>query len=225
MFGAKEPSRAKLYQTFVNRFASKFGYKQINPDSIPKPVSSIILNSDDTPFLLQKIGTESVKEASGYIPESEYFFSMEFDPKIKKKILATKINNPTASCQLESKRWAKLLNKAGYEVEIHHGFYYPEHDLDDPEGHTWLEVEGSIFDPTAWLFSDKGHGEYQTHETEDLNEASGYIPSKKEKNDPRFKTALTVDVKPDSIKKNAKAFNSKISRAGIPPKLNTSGKV
>ena len=225
MFGAKEPSRAKLYQTFVNRFASKFGYKQINPDSIPKPVSSIILNSDDTPFLLQKIGTESVKEASGYIPESEYFFSMEFDPKIKKKILATKINNSTASCQLESKRWAKLLNKAGYEVEIHHGFYYPEHDLDDPEGHTWLEVEGSIFDPTAWLFSDKGHGEYQTHETEDLNEASGYIPSKKEKNDPRFKTALTVDVKPDSIKKNAKAFNSKISRAGIPPKLNTSGKV
>lgn len=57
-----------------------------------------------------------------------------------------------------------------------------------------------------------------------VNEASGYIPSEKEKNDPRFKTALTVDVHPDSIKKNAKAFNSKISRAGIPPKLNTNGK-
>ena len=50
-------------------------------------------------------------------------------------------------------------------------------------------------------------------------EASGYIPSEKEKNDSRFKTALTVDVKPDSIKKNAKAFGSKISRAGIPPLL------
>ena len=57
-----------------------------------------------------------------------------------------------------------------------------------------------------------------------VNEASGYIPSEKEKNDPRFKTALTVDVKPDSIKKNAKAFNSKISRAGVPPQLNTNGK-
>ena len=55
-------------------------------------------------------------------------------------------------------------------------------------------------------------------------EASGYIPSNAQKNDPRFKTALTVDVKPDSIKKNAKAFNSKVSRAGIPPKLNTNGK-
>lgn len=57
-----------------------------------------------------------------------------------------------------------------------------------------------------------------------ISEASGYIPSEKEKNDPRFKTALTVDVKPDSIKKNAKAFYSKVSRAGIPPTLNPSGK-
>jgi len=54
---------------------------------------------------------------------------------------------------------------------------------------------------------------------EELEEASGYIPSEKEKNDPRFKTALTVDVKPDSIKKNAKAFGFKVSRAGIPPLL------
>jgi predicted kinase len=50
-------------------------------------------------------------------------------------------------------------------------------------------------------------------------EASGYIPSNKEKNDPRFKTALTVDVNPYSIQKNAKAFGFKVSRAGIPPLL------
>ena len=54
---------------------------------------------------------------------------------------------------------------------------------------------------------------------ENINEVSGYIPSEKEKNDPRFKTALTVDVKPDTIKKNASAFNFKVSRAGIPPLL------
>lgn len=58
-----------------------------------------------------------------------------------------------------------------------------------------------------------------------LLEASGYIPSEKEKNDPRFKTALTVDVKTDSIKKNAKAFNWKTSRAGIPPQANPNGKI
>lgn len=57
-----------------------------------------------------------------------------------------------------------------------------------------------------------------------LEEASGYIPSEKEKNDPRFKTALTVDINPYSIKNNAKRLGSKISRAGIPPTLSPSGK-
>ncbi len=52
-----------------------------------------------------------------------------------------------------------------------------------------------------------------------FSESSGYIPSEKEKNDSRFKTALTVDVRPDAIKKNAKAFGFKVSRAGIPPLL------
>ena len=57
-----------------------------------------------------------------------------------------------------------------------------------------------------------------------VSESSGYIPSEKEKNDPRFKTALTVDVKPDSIKKNAKAFSWLTDRAGVPPTANTNGK-
>lgn len=61
--------------------------------------------------------------------------------------------------------------------------------------------------------------------TYNVSEASGYIPSEKQKNDPRFKTALTVDVHPDSIKKNAKAFGWLTSRAGIPPTAKPSGKI
>jgi hypothetical protein len=57
-----------------------------------------------------------------------------------------------------------------------------------------------------------------------MSEASGYIPSEKEKNDPRFSSALTVDVHPDSIKKNAKAFGWLTSRAGIPPTAKANGK-
>lgn len=52
-----------------------------------------------------------------------------------------------------------------------------------------------------------------------MKEASGYIPSNKEKNDSRWKTALTVDITPNSIKDNAKRLGSKVSRAGIPPLL------
>ena len=65
---------------------------------------------------------------------------------------------------------------------------------------------------------------YNLHRKQNVSEASGYIPSEKEKNDPRFKTALTVDVKPDSIKKNAKSFYWKTSRAGIPPTARADGK-
>lgn len=57
-----------------------------------------------------------------------------------------------------------------------------------------------------------------------ISEVSGYIPSEKEKNDPRFRTALTVDVRPYTMKKDAKKFGNKISRAGIPPTANPSGK-
>jgi GNAT superfamily N-acetyltransferase len=69
--------------------------------------------------------------------------------------------------------------------------------------------------------TDAGKRFWNKNRGEDVRvwEASGYIPSEKEKNDPRFKTALSVDVKPDSIKKNASAFNFKVSRAGIPPLL------
>jgi hypothetical protein len=49
--------------------------------------------------------------------------------------------------------------------------------------------------------------------------ASGYIPSNAEKNDPRFKTALSVDINPYTMKKSAKKFGWNISRAGIPPLL------
>lgn len=66
---------------------------------------------------------------------------------------------------------------------------------------------------------------YNKLEKANLEEASGYIPSEKQKNDPRFKTALTVDVHPDSIKKNAKAFGWLTSRAGIPPTAKPSGKI
>ena len=58
-----------------------------------------------------------------------------------------------------------------------------------------------------------------------ISEASGYIPSEKEKNDPRFKTALTVDINPYTMKKGAKQFGWNISRAGIPPTAKTNGKI
>ena len=66
---------------------------------------------------------------------------------------------------------------------------------------------------------------YELSRINKVEESSGYIPSEKQKNDPRFSTALTVDVNPYSIKKNAKAFGWLTSRAGIPPTAKANGKI
>ena len=57
-----------------------------------------------------------------------------------------------------------------------------------------------------------------------LFEASGYIPSEAERDDPRFERALSVDVHPDTMKKSAAKFGWKIARDGRPPILSPSGK-
>lgn len=52
-----------------------------------------------------------------------------------------------------------------------------------------------------------------------LPESSGYIPSEKQKNDRRWKTALTVDITPYTMQQNARKLGSKIKRDGTPPTL------
>ena len=90
--------------------------------------------------------------------------------------------------------------------------YYPMMLVDKETGSKWgLEADYTNADINDRL--------------KNVNEASGYIPSEKEKNDPRFKTALTVDINPYTMKKGAKQFGWNISRAGIPPTANTNGKV
>ena len=85
-----------------------------------------------------------------------------------------------------------------------------------------LSSNGYIVDDDGYWYVT---GEGEQYLKQSLNEASGYIPSEKQKNDPRYSTALTVDIKPNSIKKNAKAFYWNTSRAGIPPTAKTNGKI
>lgn len=57
-----------------------------------------------------------------------------------------------------------------------------------------------------------------------IYEASGYIPSEAEKNDPRWKNALTVDINPYTMQKSAKKFGWNIKRNGRPPILRENDK-
>jgi len=67
------------------------------------------------------------------------------------------------ACQDMSSEWAKVFRDAGFDVEIHHGTY-------KEEGHSWIKVDGHLFDPTAGQFDDYPNideFEYVTHEVED----------------------------------------------------------
>ena len=85
-----------------------------------------------------------------------------------------------------------------------------------------LSSNGYIVDDDGYWYVT---GEGEQYLKQSLNEASGYIPSERQKNDPRFKTALTVDINPYTMKKGAKQFGWNISRAGIPPTANANGKI
>ena len=110
---------------------------------------------------------------------------------------------------------AKYLNNKGIK-KVYCGYIDPTQDNDIREFNL-IETGDKKIREECKKFAD-------TFLKLDINEASGYIPSEKEKNDPRFKTALTVDVKPDSIKQNAKSFYWNTSRAGIPPTARPNGK-
>lgn len=93
---------------------------------------------------------------------------------------------------------------------------YMNPDLSEDETLQFAAAKTPVISPYVGIKDNRYRG--------GVSEASGYIPSEKEKNDPRFKTALTVDVRPFTMKKDAKKFGNKISRAGIPPTLKASGK-
>jgi hypothetical protein len=53
--------------------------------------------------------------------------------------------------------------------------------------------------------------------------ASGYIPTKRQAKDPRYSMALTVDIKPGQIGKEANKLNLKTNRQGIPQVAKANG--
>lgn len=87
-----------------------------------------------------------------------------------------------------------------------------------------LENQGYVIRDNEYLYLTRDGENFLKSQ---INEsASGYIPSNAERDDPRFKTGLTVDVKPDSIKKNAKKLGlGNIHRGGVPPIAKANGSI
>ena len=61
------------------------------------------------------------------------------------------------NCDLASAAWARAFRAAGVPVAVVSGHYWPEAEagIEPPSltDHTWLVVDGALFDPTAGQFA------------------------------------------------------------------------
>jgi hypothetical protein len=82
----------------------------------------------------------------------------------------------------------------------------------------------------AWGYNLQSHDNgsaviYDLSRRQPVTEATGYIPvNDQEARDPRYSMAITQDIKPGEVQRQAAKMGFKTNAAGVPPKLKSSGK-
>jgi hypothetical protein len=240
-------SRAKLYDRLVQRYARAWGYRAFRADTgdlviyelsrqsptVSTTRSKQYAESDDfVNFLnLTKEGNSVIivfdrnavanhykmfSTSQGTQTVGDEFEEVIVVPKGMMPIQSTMKGfyfNPKRTSEIEEFKdtpWFKELLNSPYYMRTKQG-------MAEDETMQYAAEKTSATNPYGGLKDIQYRGS--------MSEASGYIPSEKEKNNPLFSSALTVDVHPDSIKKNAKAFGWLTSRAGIPPTAKANGKI
>ena len=236
--GQNAQSRARLYDSLVQRYARAWGFKAFRADTgnkviyelsrikpITKPVKEdtehyngieISLDQEDDEIMVKAMMANG-REMGHVLFVDEGDYLMPQDLEVEERYQGQGIA-ATMYDYVKSKGYK--IRRSGQQTDAGAGFWdkhRPEQNVWEDDTMQYASEKTSAVNPYGGLEDNQYRGS--------ISEASGYIPSEKEKNDPRFKTALTVDVHPDSIKKNAKAFGWLTSRAGIPPTARANGKI
>jgi SAM-dependent methyltransferase len=103
-------------------------------------------------------------------PLDKWFNTYSISGEIREDIQLYIKNNPfpnfSNGCQTESGMWGMALKKIFRDsnIEVCDGMYYDD-------GHTWIEIDGHIFDPTSSQFKDYPEIDdmlYDTHESHEI---------------------------------------------------------
>ena len=176
-------SRAKLYDRLVQRYARAWGYRAFRADTGDLVIYEL---SRLKPAVVED---ETLQYAAEKTPAINPYGGLK-DRQYRGSISEMETDNQSSA-------------KTGiYQSEVFGAKAYHSKCLE--KGCDW---ESRRFDRIKQA-QDAAKKHSQTHFKTDVAEASGYIPSEKEKNDPRFKTALTVDIHPNTMKKDAKKFGN-----------------
>jgi len=117
-----------------------------------------------------------------------------------------------------------VLRTVAHELTHKHQHERDGSDMGSDAGETGSPYENEANARAGVLMRDyaKLHPDYfAAGQTDDLAEASGYIPTKKQANDPRFKMALTKDIRPGAVGKEANKLGLKTNSQGQPGLLMT----
>jgi hypothetical protein len=110
--------------------------------------------------------------------------------------------------------------------ELTHKHQHEREDVPPDAGETGSPYENEANARAGVLMRDYGrlHPElFDAGQTELEESASGYIPTKKQAKDPRYSMALTVDIKPGQLGKEANKLNLKTNKQGVPQVANPNG--
>jgi hypothetical protein len=118
---------------------------------------------------------ESVMQESMETNPFSPYFSPGFDARIKSQIIrdwTTMKKGPAGwlACQVVVRAWGTYLKAHNIPYVLVDGMYRSSNG--ESEGHTWLEINGEIFDPTAEQFDDfpDMSGEYEEMDYDDAND-------------------------------------------------------
>jgi hypothetical protein len=110
--------------------------------------------------------------------------------------------------------------------ELTHKHQHEREEVPSDAGETGSRFENEANARAGILMRDYGrlHPElFNAGETELEESASGYIPTKKQAKDPRWSMALTQDIRPGQLGKEANKLNLKTNKQGVPQVANPNG--
>jgi len=110
--------------------------------------------------------------------------------------------------------------------ELTHKHQHEREAVPSDAGETGSPYENEANARAGILMRDYGrlHPElFDAGQTELEEGASGYIPTKKQAKDPRFSMALTKDIRPGQLGKEANKLNLKTNKQGVPQVANPNG--
>ena len=187
------------------------------------PSTQMFLNEDDTENMVQqfiqdtskRLGIERMPEIQLHDDdawsEENHSFGM-YQPELH--VLHVNMRN---------RHIMDILRTVAHELA--HCRQHEMEKIDSNSGATGSPVENEANAVAGIIMRDFADAHPELFDHEDIRESSGYIPTKAQADDPRFKMALTADVQPGQTGREANKMRLATDAQGHPQVLRADGKV